>query len=83
MNKVSFIIALLLFMGNSAFAHNWGNAPKVIWGVRGGVTFAPTDWSGSNIEICPTTGLSVSFRIADLPFYAETGLYYTDRKSVV
>lgn len=77
--KIIFTLTLLLLMGNCAFAQKWANAPKVILGVRGGVTFAPTDWEGSDIEVFPTAGFAASFRIAKLPFYVETGLYYTNR----
>lgn len=72
-------LAVLLCTSSTALAQNWANAPKVILGVRGGLTFAPTDWEGSNIKVFPTTGASASFRIAKLPFYVETGLYYTNR----
>lgn len=72
-------IALLLCMSNSAQAQKWANAPKIIVGIRGGITFAPTDWGCSDIEVFPSTGVAASFRIAKLPFYIETGLYYTNR----
>lgn len=78
-SKTIFTFALLLIMGNSAFAQKWANAPKVIIGVRGGITLAPTDWDGSGTEVAPTAGVAASFRIAQLPFYVETGLYYTNR----
>lgn len=79
LNKMIFTLTLLLLIGNSVKAQKWANAPKVILGVRGGITFAPTDWDGSNIEVFPTAGLAASFSIAKLPFYIETGLYYTNR----
>lgn len=82
MKKISksiLTIILLLSFSSSTIAQKWANSPKMILGVRGGVTFAPTDWDGSNIEIFPTAGLAASFRIAKLPFYIETGLYYTNR----
>ena len=79
LNKMLFTLTLLLLIGNSVKAQKWANAPKVILGVRGGITFAPTDWDGSNIEVFPTAGLAASFSIAKLPFYIETGLYYTNR----
>ena len=72
-------IALLLCMSNSAIAQKWANAPKIIVGIRGGITFAPTDWGCSDIKVFPSTGVAASFRIAKLPFYIETGLYYTNR----
>ena len=72
-------LAVLLVQSSTAFAQNWANAPKVILGIRGGLTFAPTDWEGSDINVFPTAGIATSFRIAKLPFYIETGLYYTNR----
>ena len=72
-------LALLLCISNNANAQRWANAPKIILGVRGGLTFAPTDWEGSDIKVFPSAGLAASFRIAKLPFYVETGLYYTNR----
>ena len=77
--KTIYTLALLLTVSNSALAQKWANAPKVIIGIRGGITFAPTDWEGPGIEVAPEAGLAASFRIARLPFYIETGLYYTNR----
>lgn len=73
------LAVLLSVISGTATAQKWQNAPKVILGIRGGATFAPTDWDGSNIEVFPTAGVAASFRIAKLPFYIETGLYYTNR----
>lgn len=78
-NKIIFTLTLLLLTGNSVRAQKLTNTPKVILGVRGGITFAPTEWDGSSIELFPTAGFSASFNIARLPFYIETGLYYTNR----
>ena len=64
-------LAVLLVQSSTAFAQNWANAPKVILGIRGGLTFAPTDWEGSDINVFPTAGIATSFRIAKLPFYIE------------
>ena len=72
-------MAVLLGIGSTAIAQNWQDAPKVILGVRGGLTIALTDWEGSNIKVFPTAGAAASFKITKLPFYIETGLYYTNR----
>ena len=74
-HKVILTLALLLNLGNHAFAQKWANAPKVILGARGGLTVAPTNWECTDIQMFPTVGIAASFRIAVLPFYVETGLY--------
>ena len=73
------LTVLLSIISSTAMAQKWKDAPKVILGVRGGLTIAPTDWEGSNIKVFPAAGVAASFRIAKLPFYVETGLYYTNR----
>ena len=57
-------LTLLHLLGNSVKAQKSANAPKVIHGFSGGITFAPTDWDSSNIAVCRTAGLAASFSIA-------------------
>lgn len=70
------LLALSLLTGIKA--QNWRNAPKLIVGLRGGASVSnitETDGDTKNV-FAFTGGLSASFRIAKIPFYVETGLYY-------
>ena len=71
--------ALLLNFSNSALAQNTKQEQKLTIGIRGGITFAPTDWDWSETKVFPTFGVATSFQIARSPFHLETGLYYTNR----
>ena len=76
--KAIYILMLLLGMSNSIRAQN-EVSQKFIVGLRGGLSFAPTDWSFSEINIFPSIGIATSCNISKSPLYLETGLYYTNR----
>lgn len=77
MKKILVMMTALL-MGIGVQAQNWRDAPKVILGVRGGFSAGNvTDSHGATDDLFGLTGgFSASFRIAVIPFYVETGLYY-------
>lgn len=71
-----FTSAICFFMAYSIPAYAQHHKPE--FGIRGGVTLAPTDWEGS-LKVFPTVGMSVGFNISKLPFFIETGAYYANR----
>lgn len=76
--KKLFVCLCVAMLSLGAQAQNWRNAPKVILGLRGGLSAANVSGTdGATDDLWSFTGgLSASFRIAVLPFYVETGLYY-------
>lgn len=80
-------IALSLLLGGTASvdAQNWKNAPKEHFGIRAGIS--STDvlgdmWDGDNDATAltaPMLGIAYDVKVAKLPFYVETGLYYMNR----
>lgn len=82
---VSFAVALLAGGFQTASAQNWRNAPQYHFGIRGGIsgtTSLDDGWDGDNGTYdlwAPTVGLAYDTKIAKIPFYVETGLYYMNR----
>lgn len=84
--KLSVVALSLLVAGTASVnAQNWRNAPKEHFGVRAGI--ASTDvlgdiWDGAGDSkplTAPTVGIAYDIKVAKLPFYVETGLYYMNR----
>ena len=74
------ILATLLFLvGIVANAQGAANGSKLSWGIRGGLTFAPTNWDDTDVKVFPTVGLAASCCLAKTPLRLESGLYYTNR----
>lgn len=82
-----FVMAWLLLLvgGVQIKAQNWRNAPQNHFGVRAGfsVSDIADDWWGdhSNGEglVAPMAGIAFDTKVAKIPFYIETGLYYMNR----
>lgn len=75
---------LLLIGGVQVKAQNWRNAPQFHFGVRAGfsVTNIAEDWWGDqdgNNLVAPMAGIAFDTKVAKIPFYVETGLYYMNR----
>lgn len=79
MKKILVATAMLLFFNNIVMAGNDTKPSNIKFALRGGITFAPTDWDETNINVYPTIGLSADFGISKLPFFIETGVYLTNR----
>lgn len=79
------LVAALLVSAQNMAAQNWLNAPKSHFGIRAGIAATNTladDWDGdygSTDLISPMAGIAYDTRIAKIPFYVETGLYFLDR----
>lgn len=75
---------LLLIGGMQVKAQNWRNAPQFHFGVRAGfsVSNIAEDWwdgkDGNNL-VAPMAGVAFDTKVAKIPFYVETGLYYMNR----
>lgn len=88
MNKKFMILsAIALLVGGiqTTSAQNWRNAPQCHFGIRGGISSTNSfleSWGvddGTNSLTAPTFGISFDTKIAKIPFYVETGLYYMNR----
>ena len=79
MKKIIIATTMLLFINNIVMAGNDTQPSNIGFALRGGITFAPTDFYGTNINVYPTIGLSADFGISKLPFFIETGVYLTNR----
>ncbi len=77
LKKILYTIALASYVACSVQAQEVSEY-KPLFGIRGGLTFAPTDFEGSTI-VAPTFGMSVKFKISKQPLFFETGAYYTNR----
>lgn len=79
------VVALLIGGVQTAIAQNWLNAPQYHLGVR--VGFSDTqaladNWDGDNgstDKFGPMAGVAFDTKIAQLPFYIETGAYFMNR----
>lgn len=81
------LAVLAFFLGGvqTTNAQNWRNAPQFHLGVRGGVSSTnaiDANWDGddeSSSLSAPTFGIAFDTKVAKIPFYIETGLYYMNR----
>lgn len=77
-------IVAALGISQTAGAQKWADAPQYHFGVRAGAASSvplASNWDGSGEYPLwsPVLGVSVDTRVAKLPFYIESGLYYIDR----
>lgn len=78
-------VALLAGGVQTANAQNWRNAPQFHLGIRGGISSTNAifeNWDGDDGTCsltAPTFGIAFDTRVAKIPFYIETGLYYMNR----
>jgi|GEM_PF-1361293 len=55
------------------------DAPRFELGLRGGVAASAWTYYDADALLMPQGGLSLAFRIARVPLYLETGVYYVDK----
>lgn len=81
--KTAAAVLLLAATAQTAQAQRWRDAPRFHLGVRAGVsTTAPLElWDGGDSEelTAPMAGVAFDTRVANIPFYIETGVYYMNR----
>lgn len=79
------VIALVLGGNQTAEAQNWRNAPQYHFGIRGGISGTTSmddggDGDNGTYDLWgPTFGVAFDTKVAKIPFYIETGLYYMNR----
>ena len=83
--RIFVMVCLLLLIGGvQVKAQNWRNAPQFHFGVRAGfsVSNIAEDWWGKQFDtnlVAPMAGVAFDTKVAKIPFYVETGLYYMNR----
>ena len=81
--KTAAAVLLLAATTQNAVAQRWRDAPRFHLGVRAGVsTTVPLEsWDGSDSGelTAPMAGVAFDTRVATIPFYIETGIYYMNR----
>lgn len=78
--KVLFTIVCMIMSYNLNVHAQSYYYPSFHMGIRGGVTFTKVvDYNYLKGKTAPYGGLAFDFRLAQIPLYLETGLYYMDR----
>lgn len=75
------VIALMLVAGSTMTvnAQLLSEKPRVHFGIRGGVSASSYSEDGIKSKIFPMGGFAVDFKVAPIPLYLESGLYYVNR----
>lgn len=75
------VVAMMLVAGSTMTvnAQLLSEKPRVHFGIRGGVSASSYSLDGMESKIFPMGGFAVDFKVAPLPLYLESGLYYVNR----
>jgi hypothetical protein len=77
---VSLVAAVLFSMAVTSVSAQSVQYPSFHFGIRGGLTVNSASFSGTNLsgdsKAFPYGGLAADFKIAPIPLYLETGVYY-------
>lgn len=75
------VVALMLVAGSTMTvnAQLLSEKPRVHFGIRGGVSASSYSLDGMESKIFPMGGFAVDFKVAPIPLYLESGLYYVNR----
>lgn len=75
------VVAMMLVAGSTMTvnAQLLSEKPRVHLGIRGGVSASSYSGDGIKSKIFPMGGFAVDFKVAPLPLYLESGLYYVNR----
>ena len=75
------VVALMLVAGSTMTvnAQLLSEKPRVHFGIRGGVSASSYSGDGIKSKIFPMGGFAVDFKVAPIPLYLESGLYYVNR----
>lgn len=75
------IVAMMLVAGSTMTvnAQLLSEKPRVHFGIRGGVSASSYSLDGMESKIFPMGGFAVDFKVAPIPLYLESGLYYVNR----
>lgn len=74
-------LAMMLVAGSAMTvnAQLLSEKPRVHFGIRGGVSSSTYSNSGTDAKVFPTGGLAIDFKVAPIPLYLESGLYYVNK----
>lgn len=78
MQRFFTVCAAVMMLSLAAHAENM-DAPRFELGLRGGVSFSNWSYYDCDALAAPQGGLSLAFRVARVPLYLETGVYYMDK----
>lgn len=75
------VVAMMLVAGSTMTvnAQLLSEKPRVHFGIRGGVSASSYSLDGMESKIFPMGGFAVDFKVAPIPLYLESGLYYVNR----
>ena len=75
------VVAMMLVAGSTMTvnAQLLSEKPRVHFGIRGGVSASSYSGDGIKSKIFPMGGFAVDFKVAPIPLYLESGLYYVNR----
>lgn len=75
------LVAMMLVAGSTMTvnAQLLSEKPRVHFGIRGGVSASSYSLDGMESKIFPMGGFAVDFKVAPIPLYLESGLYYVNR----
>lgn len=75
------VVAMMLVAGSTMTvnAQLLSEKPRVHLGIRGGVSASSYSGDGIKSKIFPMGGFAVDFKVAPIPLYLESGLYYVNR----
>lgn len=74
-------LAMMLVAGSAMTvnAQLLSEKPRVHFGIRGGVSSSTYSGDYFKAKVFPTGGLAVDFKVAPIPLYLESGLYYVNK----
>lgn len=73
-----FAFLLVALWAHAQFQPAYKHAVRYHVGARAGVGFSSYDFDESRVITMPTGGIAVDYRVASVPVYVESGLYYMD-----
>ena len=80
---VSLVAAVLFSMAVTSVSAQSVQYPSFHFGIRGGLTVNSSSFSDTNLsgasKSFPYGGLAADFKIASIPLYLETGVYYMNK----
>ena len=79
MKRIFFVALMLIGITAGVNAQRGTDAPRFHMGIRGG--FTTSSFSGSDADALPFAygGLGFDFKLASIPLYMESGLYYMNK----
>lgn len=77
MNLKVIAMTAMMLVGSLTASAKWGDdVAPFHFGFRAGVSFSELNYSNADVLTAPYGGLAFDFKIAKVPVYLETGMYY-------